>query len=613
MRRNLGATALLLVTTAFFGACEGGPEGGSDVEVAPLASPTLDAKRAAQHLLVQYPRAQIRFSQRSGEILWVDGGGLPLQSSGSIPASGNEALQRVRAFLALHPMLYRINPETELAFAPSQWQPGAARQGLSAGVVTFLFTQTFAQVPVFDAHLLAYFDATGNLMGLESRLAPTTQMNAASDMPDAATLSSVVSALTSENAESAGTGVIDKGAGPRKRLAPMLRRHGWVQARGRYQMAEERVERDGAKVTRTWRDSRSGQILRSRDETANVLTSAPQGWASQKLTESEAPDSLGQLRQIPSTRDQGLLMMGFHLPSLHEPGSFVSISDSGNSENPWSVSQTPLTTSALDWTSEPAYESDLRGATRLSQNLKTTLEWYAAHGQRSWDNSGSSFFAAIRTGSPHPTSLSALGGNGQLLLNDFHTPTGQTLGDALDVVAHEFTHSVIDATAAFAYADEPGALNESLADILGKAVQGFTDPFVGSDAGIHIRDITDPENCTPDCAQPAYYGDFQVIELDRGGVHANSGIMNHALAQVVLQGKDRRAQADALGGLILDALKQVAFAFDSRLEEFAASLTGYCRFREQAGTLSAAQAGICERLEASFVDTELLSLTARRE
>ena len=170
---------------------------------------------------------------------------------------------------------------------------------------------------------------------------------------------------------------------------------------------------------------------------------------------------------------------------------------------------------------------------------------------------------------------------------------------------------MIDATASFEYHDEPGALNESLADIFGKSVEGWPDAIEGNAAGAHFRDLADPAHCAPACIQPALYADYQNISADKdhGGIHTNSGIMNRALSLVIMKmGQPLASERGiALTSLILDSMKQVTYATDSSLEEFAAGLTGYCLARQKAGTLALVQAGLCLDLESSFSQTGLLS------
>jgi hypothetical protein len=304
-------------------------------------------------------------------------------------------------------------------------------------------------------------------------------------------------------------------------------------------------------------------------------------------------------------------VLGFAVPEAGD--ARVTVGDSGKLTNHSLLSPAPLATDAADWTQEPAYEADLRGATRLASHIRTTLAWYASRlGYHSWDGKGAGFRASIRghrSSKPAPE-FNAWGGRGGLLVGDGTSSTGQIASDALDIVAHEFTHSVISATADFTYSGESGALNESLADIFGKSVEGYPSTVVGQTAGEAIRDVLDPAKYD----QPATYGQYVSMSSDQdaGGVHTNSGIMNRALTLAILNLNSGSAQppiadrAVSLSSLVLGSLREVAFAQDSRLEEFAADLTAYCLARQAASSLDPGQQGLCATLEKSFTDTELL-------
>ena len=99
-----------------------------------------------------------------------------------------------------------------------------------------------------------------------------------------------------------------------------------------------------------------------------------------------------------------------------------------------------------------------------------------------------------------------------------------------DVVAHEFMHGIIDHTSQLIYADESGAINESMADVVGKAFEYFIDEqnfnwelgrkFALSDEIRPFRVMNDPEQVE----NPAYYGG--PFWMEGGGVHTNSAIGN---------------------------------------------------------------------------------------
>jgi thermolysin len=125
------------------------------------------------------------------------------------------------------------------------------------------------------------------------------------------------------------------------------------------------------------------------------------------------------------------------------------------------------------------------------------------------------------------------------------------VGSQPDVVGHEFTHGVIANSSGLVYLDEPGALNESYADLFGNLI--FPDAIapgalsgwlVGEPATVGgpavgtgtIRDMAVPGNF----GQPATMAGFVSrsaagsgcnvlpISCDFGFVHTNSGIVNRA-------------------------------------------------------------------------------------
>ena len=109
----------------------------------------------------------------------------------------------------------------------------------------------------------------------------------------------------------------------------------------------------------------------------------------------------------------------------------------------------------------------------------------------------------------------------------------------ISVMAHEYSHQMIGATAGLVYKGESGALNESFADIMGICVKKYAR---GNDAswkigeGISTQvscflDMSDPNNDwdgmdkAPDTYQGSYWRDTN-DEDDDGGVHHNSGVQN---------------------------------------------------------------------------------------
>jgi len=101
----------------------------------------------------------------------------------------------------------------------------------------------------------------------------------------------------------------------------------------------------------------------------------------------------------------------------------------------------------------------------------------------------------------------------------------------IDVCGHELTHGVTQYTSNLVYSKESGAMNESMSDIMGKAVQFWSKPTdinwtISNDMGWIIRNMANP-NAE---GQPDTYGGTNWQSLanpyDHYGVHTNSGVGN---------------------------------------------------------------------------------------
>lgn len=92
-----------------------------------------------------------------------------------------------------------------------------------------------------------------------------------------------------------------------------------------------------------------------------------------------------------------------------------------------------------------------------------------------------------------------------------------------DIVGHEYTHAVTEHTANLFYLNQSGALNESISDIFGYAID--PDWSVGEDLSTgRLRSFSNP----PIYNQPdrVFSSKYYCGSGDSGGVHYNSGVMN---------------------------------------------------------------------------------------
>lgn len=118
---------------------------------------------------------------------------------------------------------------------------------------------------------------------------------------------------------------------------------------------------------------------------------------------------------------------------------------------------------------------------------------------------------------------------------------------SLSVIGHELSHGVVQFSGGLIYQDQSGALNESFADVFGALTvqykkqqeaheadwligDGILGPNINGDS---LRSMKAPGTAYDDPLigkdpQPYHMDDYVITTSDRGGVHINSGIPNHA-------------------------------------------------------------------------------------
>lgn len=160
----------------------------------------------------------------------------------------------------------------------------------------------------------------------------------------------------------------------------------------------------------------------------------------------------------------------------------------------------------------------------------------------------------------------------QMAYGDGDGVTFRELCGDLDVVAHELSHGVTEATSNLIYENESGALNEAFSDIMGTSVEfyyGTGNWTIGEDVTIGdngIRNMADP---TED-GDPSHYADRYTGTSDNGGVHTNSGIANHWFYLLVAGGQNAnplRASGTDVVGIGIAAAEDIAFAGFTALPE----------------------------------------------
>ncbi|MGJ7458009.1 M4 family metallopeptidase [Halomonas sp. RA08-2] len=200
--------------------------------------------------------------------------------------------------------------------------------------------------------------------------------------------------------------------------------------------------------------------------------------------------------------------------------------------------------------------------------------FWQAFGRHSLDDRGLPLLATVHYGQDYDN---AFWDGRQMVFGEGDGELFQRFTIALDIIAHELTHGVIQYEAALAYAGQSGALNESLSDVFGSLTKQHArgedvdqaDWLIGEGlftdrvAGVALRSMAAPGSAYDDPLlgrdpQPGHMDEFVVTEQDHGGVHINSGIPNRAF----------HLAAMALGGYAWEGAGQIWYdtLVDARLE-----------------------------------------------
>lgn len=207
------------------------------------------------------------------------------------------------------------------------------------------------------------------------------------------------------------------------------------------------------------------------------------------------------------------------------------------------------------------------GVDEAADGIAATLAMFAEGFSRdSYDGAGAPVTITVHYGQDYDN---AFWDGKQLVFGDGDGTIFERFTKSADVLAHEFGHAVTEHTAALAYQDQSGALNESVSDVFAAC---FKQHLAGESAaegdwligegifvpGIHaraLRDMAAPGTAYDDPTlgadpQVGHMDDYIDTSEDNGGVHLNSGIPNRAF----------QLAATAIGGPSLEGAGQIWYA-----------------------------------------------------
>ncbi len=171
--------------------------------------------------------------------------------------------------------------------------------------------------------------------------------------------------------------------------------------------------------------------------------------------------------------------------------------------------------------------------------------------RKSIDGNGLRLDATVHYGKKY---MNAFWDGRQMVFGDGDGEIFGAFTKCLDVIGHELTHGVVQYEAGLVYWDEPGALNESMADVFGTLVKQLglkqrvdqADWMIGRGLLVKFPDQALRSMKAPGTAydnelmgkdpQPSHYKDYDADKYpeDNGGVHVFSGIPNHAFYRAAM-------------------------------------------------------------------------------
>jgi bacillolysin len=253
-------------------------------------------------------------------------------------------------------------------------------------------------------------------------------------------------------------------------------------------------------------DAVSGNILGKREliHESNANGTAQTVYSGTQTITSDYTGTTYRLRET----GRGAGINTYNLQTGTNYAAAVDFTDADNTWNNINAAKDEYATDA-HWATEKTYDYYFQKFNRNSiDNLGMALNSYLHY--------SANYFNAFWDGS-------------RMTYGDGDAAHGNKPLTALDVCGHEITHGVTQKTSNLVYSYESGAMNEGFSDIFGTAIEAFarpgnTDWLIGGDF-FTIRSMSNPN----DYNQPdTYLGtNWYNGSGDNGGVHINSGVLNH--------------------------------------------------------------------------------------
>lgn len=439
----------------------------------------------------------------------IKGGILEPRLNGVQPLGANPDLAVARRFLRANRTLLRLNdPDSELALTHRITGPLGGRH--------LRFVQYYQGLEVWPGGLAVHLNAAGEVDLMNGAYAPTPEGVPTEPVftpTDAVLLARAYLAVD-------GNAVVTQ---------PQLIVHGPLDGEPRLAW---KFEITGA-VYEVWDcvvDARTGEVLLALNRICHAAATGSGTGSDGRNVELKLWQDGATYFLVDTTRP--MYDASSTPPKVDASRGVIVILDANNTppnSNPQGLDQ------LLQSTSNNPNAGWVPDAVSAAYGLGETYEYYRQrHNRNSLDDHGANIVGIVRFGINYPNAF----WNGKAMF------FGDGYTKSVDVTGHELTHGVISSVGEggiLVYHLQPGALNESLADIYGEMVEEFA---LGSPdwlKGAHlqlpdgpIQNYADPNTVdfAPGRPNPARMSQFVQLpdsaDTDNGGVHINSSIVNHA-------------------------------------------------------------------------------------
>ena len=470
--------------------------------------PTYDAVRTLTELSQRLQKPVAAVMSDRGTPRQVKVAGSVRQEVQSNAETPHQPVQIARAFLRENAGLLRIDdPDVELSLIGNEVDELGRRH--------LRFAQQYRGIPVWASGLTVHLDLDGNVDLTDGAFIVSPKKLSTAPVIDAQVAMSMAKA------------VIDRGEQATVPRLPSLVVYAGKDQQPRLAWCMTLI----VDFTHRWLviiDATSGAALNfyNEVETANVAGSGV--------------DSFGINRNLNVWGQGSTFFMVDTSKQMFDPTSAppgptttrggIVVQDAGHL--PQNPDQQPIP--QHDVTSSSATSGWLKDAVSAAYGFSQTYDYFLQrHARNGLNGKGSTISATVRVGQNYKNAFFLVD------LQAMFFGDADFYAGALDVVGHELSHGVIATTSNLVYQDQPGALNESFADIFGTAVQartnGGVDWIMGDQLVAPVRNLADPSSLlfAPGRPYPAKMSQFVVTTGDNGGVHINSSIINHAFYELV--------------------------------------------------------------------------------